>query len=122
MHWSSKNGDIGGSKSKWEDSNKEKVESKQSIGLSVGLKKYIELGASWEGTANTDRNGNYTDSKQKVSVGLTGNLTKALPIKTGYETESKVPTNTIVSVSLVGRATPSPWLSLLTSHPAAAIF
>jgi len=106
--WSGKNEDIGGSKSKWEDSNKEKVESKQSIGLSVGLKNKLELGASWERTENNDRNGNKSDAKQKGSIGLTGDLTKGLPIKTGYETENmengskSPPTNSTLSFSFGG--------------------
>ena len=106
--WSGKNQDIGGSKSKWEGSNKEKVESKQAIGLSVGLKNKLEVGASWERTENNDRNGNKSDAKQKGSIGLTGDLTKGLPIKTGYETETMengakpLPTNSILSFSVGG--------------------
>jgi hypothetical protein len=106
--WKGKNDDIGGSTSKWEGSSKEKVESKQAVGLSVGLKNKLELGASWERTGNTDRNGNASDAKQKVSVGLTGDLIKALPIKTGYETETmesgakSPPSNSVVSFSIGG--------------------
>ena len=106
--WSGKNEDIGGSKSNWEGSSKEKIESKQALGLSVGLKNKLEVGASWERTEMSDRNGNKSDAKQKGSIGLTGDLTKGLPIRTGYETETmengskSLPTNSTLSLSFGG--------------------
>lgn len=103
--WSGKNEDIGGSMSNWEGSSKGKIESKQALGLSVGLKNKLEVGASWERTEMSDRNGNKSDAKQKGSIGLTGYLTKGLPIRTGYETETmengskSLPTNSTLSLS-----------------------
>ncbi len=67
--------------------NKGLAKTKQEIGIEVGAKNKLNIGASMENSFNSDKHGNKSDGMTTLNLGVTGNATRGSAIKTGISIE-----------------------------------